>query len=167
MSKHSGNRTGRQAKRRRRRHARRTSDAMHRLHLIVDGEPVRDWGRLSAALRIGIDLAAGPDRTVFMPARSGKTARMAEVAELLRSGRVVIAGTPPPELEEDRRPLTDSELALRYSLHSVFIDDVAPPEASSAEYRAAVRGWRGTGRDAIVLIDEPRDWPALPPKDGE
>jgi hypothetical protein len=61
----------------------------------------------------------GDLNSIVYPQRAGKPARMAELAELLRSGRVVIAG-PPPELEE-RRPLTDSELALRYAFQSMGV----------------------------------------------
>lgn len=143
MSKRSGNRTGRQAKRRRRRHQRRTSDAMHRLHLIVDGEPVRDWSRLRAALRIGIDGAGGTTR-------AGKTARMAEIAELWRRPGRVVVSRPPPDLAEER-PLTDAELALRYALERAF---------------SGLDGWRGL---SAGYGGGSSDWSAtyLPPKDGE
>lgn len=142
MAKHDGNRTGREAKRRRRRHERRL--ARGRM-----GALARRPDFFSVDRHIGVDLAAGPDRTVMMPQRAGKTARMAEIAELWRSGRVVVS-RPPPDLA-DERPLTDAELALRYALERAF---------------SGLDGWRGL---SAGYGGGSSDWSAtyLPPKDGE
>lgn len=177
MSKHAGNRTGRQAKRRRARHERRARTSVIRsFKKAIRGLPVaatpeqcvaieKALGQAHAAglparmqdlelatglsYTLGVDLAAGPDRTVMMPQRAGKTARMAEIAELWRSGRVVVS-RPPPDLA-DERPLTDAELALRYALERAF---------------SGLDGWRGL---SAGYGGGSSDWSAtyLPPKDGE
>lgn len=141
MSKHAGNRTGRQAKRRRARHERRARTSVIRsFKKAIRGLPraatpeqcvalekalgqahaaglpatMQDLERVTGlSYTLGVDLAAGPDRTVLFAPRADK-------AKLFRSGRVVIR-QPPPDLEGEERPLTDSELALRYTLESMRI----------------------------------------------
>lgn len=143
MAKHDGNRTGRQAKRRRRRHERRLARGR------VGALALRP-GFFSVDRHIGVDLAAGPDCTVMMPQRAGKTARMAEIAELWRRPGRVVVSRPPPDLAEER-PLTDAELALRYALERAF---------------SGLDGWRGL---SAGYGGGSSDWSAtyLPPKDGE
>jgi hypothetical protein len=100
MSKRTRSRTGREAKRRRARHARRVS--------------------LAARHTVGIDQVPAPTTP---SSRAGKTERIAKIAELLRSGRVTIYRPAPDVWPEE--PLTDSELALRYAIESMGI----PPKS--------------------------------------
>lgn len=148
MSKHAGNRTGREAKKRRARHERRMRLADERLAVAA----------LSEGLRAMEDAVISP--------RSGKTARAAELAQLFRSGRITIVPPVPGVWPEE--PLTDSELAMRYALQSMGVPRErlglnAGSESGLREYY----GWPERERASGLEDDLPRDWSAtyLPPKE--